>query len=243
MTQNNHSDLSYYQKINITLKSYLKGKGYHKALDAFEFAKERTPGFRNDGVTPSFQHQIEICLFIMTLKEVQFEEDTFVTALLHDVREDPYKNAQGVDCYVEHSELVARFGEVSANAVEKLTKEFKGVKKDTQKYFDDIATCPISSIVKLADRIHNMSSMVGVFTIARQQKYVKEIKDYFFPLLKIVRNRFPQQQQSYYSMKTYIKNTCKTIEAVLEAELKLEALKNLNSTTEEQKSGQLSFKM
>lgn len=216
-------ELSRYQKLSITLKSYLKGKGFHKALEAFEFAKERHPGFRKDGKTPNFQHQIEICLFIMTLKEVEFEEETLISALLHDVREDPHTK-NGILTFVEHEEVKQKFGTLVADAVEKLTKEFKGVKKDTQLYFDTIATCPIASIVKLADRIHNVSSMVGVFTIPKQDDYVFEIKEYFYPMLKKARNNFPHQHMSYHAMGTFLKNMCKTVEAVLVAEKQLKAI-------------------
>ena len=229
-----------YSKLNITLKSYLKGKGFNKALKAFEFAKKRHPGYRKDDITPTFQHQIEICLYLMTLKEMDFEEETICAALLHDVREDPHE-VNGKLVYVEHDEIKnlfidpklkgedkednLKFAERVADAVEKLTKEFKGVKKDTQEYFDEIATCPIASLVKLADRIHNVSTMVGVFTIPKQDKYVYEIKTYFYPLIKKARENFPSQHFSYHSMNTFLKNMCKTVEAVLVAEKSLIKLK------------------
>lgn len=227
-------ELSHYQKVSITLKSYLKGKGFHRALEAFEFARERHPGFRKDGKTPNFQHQIEICLFITTLKEIQFEEETLIAALLHDVREDPHTNKQGILTWVEHREIQEKFGDLAADAVEKLTKEFKGIKKDTQAYFDAIALCPISSIVKLADRIHNVSSMVGVFTIPKQEHYVFEIKEYFFPLIKQARNNFPQQHMSYHAMGTFLKNMCRTVEAVLNAEKQVIELKAQTEVLQEQ---------
>lgn len=212
-------EISRYQKLSITLESYLKGKGYHKALEAFDFAKKNHPGFRKDGITPNFQHQIEIALFITTLKEVQFEEATIIAGLLHDVRED---------ANIDHEEIKKRFGEQVADAVEKLTKEFKHIKKDTQFYFDQIATCPIASLVKLADRIHNVSTMVGVFTIPKQEDYVYEIKQYFFPLLKKARGNFPEQKMSYHSMQTFLKTMNKTVEAVLDAEHEVITLRSDN---------------
>lgn len=222
------TEMERYTKVSITLKSYLKGKGYHKALEAFKFAKDRHPGFRKDGKTPNFQHQIEICLFILDLKEVEFEEETIIVALLHDVREDPHLNKQGILTYVEHSEILEKFGSRVADAVEKLTKEFKKIKKDTKEYFDTIATCPISSIVKLADRIHNVSSMVGVFTLEKQDDYVFEIKEYFLPLIKQARDNFPHQHSSYHNMGTFIKNMCKTVEAVLSAQKEVIRLQTLH---------------
>jgi (p)ppGpp synthase/HD superfamily hydrolase len=201
-----------YAKLGIQLKGYLKGKGFHKALEAFTFAKEIHDGYRKDGMTPEFQHQIEICLFILTLKEVKDEENTLIAALLHDVRED-YN--------IPHKVIEEKFGTIAADAVEKLTKVFNGNKKDTYDYFRVIAECPIASIVKLADRIHNISTMVGVFSIEKQEKYIEEVKEHFLPLVKIVRNRFPEQSLSYYNMGTFIKNMCRTIEEVIKAEKEL----------------------
>lgn len=201
-----------YSKLGIQLKGYLKGKGFHKALEAFTFAKEFHDGVRKDKMTPEFQHQVEICLFILTLKELKDEENTLIAALLHDVRED-YN--------ISHDVIEQKFGKVAADAVEKLTKVFNGTKKDTNDYFKVIAECPIASIVKLADRIHNISSMVGVFTIQKQEDYIAEVKEYFLPLIKKARNKFPEQSLSYYGMGTFIKNMCKTIEAVIKAEKEL----------------------
>lgn len=196
-----------YTKLNNSLKGELKGLGFFKALEAYDLAKKHHVGFRKDGITPEFQHQIEICLFILTLKDVRDLENTLIAALLHDVRED---------YHIPHKDIKEKFGETAADAVEKLTKVFNGYKKDTQQYFDEIATCPIASIVKLADRIHNISTMVGVFTIEKQEKYVFEVKEYFYPLIKKVRGTFPDQASSYYAMQTFIKNMTKTIEQSLE---------------------------
>ncbi|NCQ51576.1 HD domain-containing protein [archaeon] len=209
-----------YSKLGIQLKGYLKGKGFHNALEAFDFAKKHHTGMRKDGYTPEFQHQIEICLFIMTLKEIRDEQNTYVAAILHDVRED-YD--------IPYEVIESKFGKVAADVVENLTKVFKGTKKDTQEYFNQIAECPISSIVKLADRINNVSSMVGVFTIKKQEDYIFEIKEYFFPLLKKVRGRFPDQSLSYYGMGTFLKNMSNTVEAVLISEKKM--IENIDCKT------------
>lgn len=198
-----------YGKLKNQLKGYLKGKGYHTALAAFDEGEKTHIGVRKDGVTPEFQHQIEICLFIITLKEVKDEENTLIAALLHDIRED---------YHLEHSYIEGKFGKIAADAIEKLTKEFKGIKKDTQDYFNKIAECPIASLVKIADRINNISSMVGVFSIKKQEDYLFEIKEYFLPMIKVVRNRFPEQSLSYYGMNTFLKNMSHTIQAVLKAE-------------------------
>lgn len=211
MSENN---LSRYQKLSITLTSYLKGRGFNRALEAFQYAKEIHVGYRKDGVTPNFQHQIEICLFLMNLKEIRkdIEEEVFVGAFLHDIRED---------YGISYQTIEAKFGKTAAEVNEKLTKEFKGAKKSPEVYFNDITNCPICSLIKGGDRIHNFSSMVGVFTIPKQEHYVFEVKEYFLPMLKKAAQLFPDQSASYHLMRTFLKNMSIAIEQALKVEKEL----------------------
>lgn len=201
-----------YGKLINTISGYLKGKGFHMALDALEFGKQYHTGTRKNGITPEFQHQIEIALFAQTLKEVRHEEVMFAAIFLHDVRED-YNIPDKV--------IRERFGEHVADVVEKLSKKINGVKKSSEEYFSAIATCPTASLVKLCDRINNVSSMTGVFTIEKQKDYLEETEHYFIPLAKVCRKRFPDQSLSYYNTTTYLKMMGVTLKAVIGAEEKL----------------------
>lgn len=207
-----------FKKLSIALHSYLKGRGFNKALEAFDLAKKTHVGFRKDGITPNFQHQVEICLFIMNLKEIRpaLEEDIYCAALLHDIREDHH---------LSHKEIEAQFGPNVADYVETLTKEFKNARKDEKVYFEGIADCPACSLIKGVDRINNISSMVGVFTIAKQEHYIFEIEEYFLPMLKTARNKFPDQSASYHLMSTFLRNMSHAIKSTLAAENELIELK------------------
>ena len=77
-----------YEKLSIALKYYLVGKKYDTALRAMTFAKNYHTGMRKDGITPEIQHQIEIALYITTLKNIRDEQNVIAVALLHDVMED-----------------------------------------------------------------------------------------------------------------------------------------------------------
>lgn len=207
-----------YSKLLNSIGGYLKGKGMHKSIEAMEFAKEYHKGTRKNGITPEFQHQIEIALYVQTLKELRHEEDVFCAVFLHDVRED-YN--------VSHEEIVNRFGTRVANAVEKLSKVIEGVKKPAKDYFEAIATCPIASVVKLADRVNNVSTMTGVFTIAKQKDYLKETEQWFIPLAKTCRKKFPDQSLSYYNATTSLKMIAITLHAVIAAEEKVMKLESV----------------
>ena len=187
-----------FQKKLLTLRQQLVGARYHHALAALEFAHRFHTGLRKDGVTPEFQHQIEIALFALTLPDLMYREEVIATILLHDVREDYGVTAGEVrELFFRDPEFAARVD----RAVENMTKEFRGVKKDEQALFDAMAQDPIASIAKGCDRIHNIGSMLGVFTTEKQKKYVQEVHDLFLPMLKKARRLFPHQVNAYENIK------------------------------------------
>src|SRR3990170_8235289 len=77
-----------FQKKLLTLRNQLIGARFHHALAALEFAMKYHTGTRKDGVTPEFQHQVEIALYALTLPDLMHREEVIATILLHDVRED-----------------------------------------------------------------------------------------------------------------------------------------------------------
>jgi (p)ppGpp synthase/HD superfamily hydrolase len=187
-----------YNKLSIALRNYLLGARYHTAMKVFDYAQKIHNGFRKDGVTPEFQHQIEIALFITTLKDLQNEEAVISAALLHDVLED-YPE-------IRTSDIKKLAGKDVMTAVVLLSKEVQGqVRCSPEEYFNQIATNPIASIVKGCDRIHNLRTMVGVFTKEKQLRYVKEAQQFFLPMLKEAFGLFPIQHLAYVNIRTTLK--------------------------------------
>lgn len=198
-----------FDKRQTSLRYWLQGAGYFKALEAMEFARHYHIGVRKDGITPEFDHQVSIGQYVRTLHQgILYFEPTIATIFLHDVRED---------YGVSSEEIETRFGSMVANSVEAMTKEFRGVKKPIQSVFDDIANDPCASIAKGADRIHNFSSMVGVFSLPKQKEYIAEGKDYFLPMLKAARRKFPQQEPIYENIKTMLNSQMTLIESIHQA--------------------------
>jgi len=187
-----------FQKKLLTLRQQLIGARYHHALAALEFAHRFHTGVRKDGVTPEFQHQIEIALFALTLPDLMFRQEVIATIMLHDVREDyGVTSAEIRELFFEDSEFAARVD----RAVENMTKEWRGVKKDEKALFEAMSQDPIASIAKGCDRIHNVSSMLGVFTVEKQKIYIQEVVDLFLPMLKRARRLFPHQVNAYENIK------------------------------------------
>ena len=191
-----------FDKLKIALKYQLISKNYIRALKAFNLAKQYHSGMRKDWVTPEFQHQLEIAHYLLTLRGVQNEEDVLCSALLHDIRED-YD--------IEHDVIVKDFWFEVANAVEALTKKFKGDNKSYKNYFHQMSRNPIASLVKGVDRINNINSMVWVFTPTKQLEYVRMVDEYFLPMLKSARENFPEQTYAYLNIETVLRSQCKFV--------------------------------
>lgn len=203
-----------FEKKLLTLRQQLVGARYHHALAALEFAIRYHTGLRKDGVTPEFQHQVEIALFALTLPDLMYRQAVIATILLHDVREDYGVSAHEIrELFFEDAE----FAEMVDRAVENMTKEFRGVKKDEQALFDAMSQDPIASIAKGCDRMHNLQSMVGVFKMAKQKEYIKEVHDLFLPMLKKARRLFPHQVNAYENIKHILQSQIQLIEAVHQA--------------------------
>lgn len=194
-----------FDKLFTGLKYFLLGRNYHLAVKALEFARKHHTGLRKDCKSPEMKHQVSICHYLMTLKDLQNEEMIFVCALLHDVMED--KNIPMEIMNQEFSPEVTKI-------VLTLSKKYQGNKKEYKIYFQEISECPVASIVKGADRIHNLQNMVGVFSIPKQKEYAKEVEDYFLPMIKKASYNFPKQTGAYLNIKHLLKSQLELITAI-----------------------------
>lgn len=197
----------------LTLRSILIGRGYHRALIALEYARSIHTGTRRDGLTPEFDHQVIIALFCLTLPDLMFEEEVITTVLLHDVREDFDITDGEIRALFEPGDFTDRV----ATAVAAMTKTFRGAKRDPAEVFASIAASPVASIAKLGDRIHNFQSMIGVFSPGKQRRYIAEGLEFFLPMLKEAKRRFPQQLKAYQNLKFVLVSQMELITAMLDA--------------------------
>ena len=185
-----------FQREKTALKYFLIGRGYHVALKALGFVERYNVGLRKDGVTPSLHHEVQIALSVSQVKDVSKEELCIVAALLHDVQED----------HQIPSDVIAKeFGQEVADVVWKLTKKFAGNHKNKTEYIDDIAMCEVASIVKGLDRVNNLHSMIGVFTLEKMTSYANEAEKIFLPMLKKAGKLFPEQQSAYHAISQQMK--------------------------------------
>ncbi|WP_230657331.1 RelA/SpoT family protein [Psychrobacter sp. I-STPA10] len=111
------------------------------------------------------------------------DRDTIIAAILHDTVEDTE---------VTHEDLVARYGKVVAQLVDGVTK-LKSSKRNKQQNkaatFHKILTATLNDprvlIVKLADRLHNMSTLDAVRP-EKQKATAQETLEFYVPFARIM---------------------------------------------------------
>ncbi len=205
-----------FEKLRLALRYWLLARAevnpdYYKVLDALEFAAKFHQGRRKDGQTPEFQHQLEIVQYLRTLSAgLTFPVETLAAGLLHDVAED-YD--------VGFEELEERFGKSIAHPVMLLTKKHRGHQVPADLYFSRIAESPVASVVKGADRINNLQSMLGVFSFEKQERYCQETREHFLPMLKAARRAFPRQEPVYENVKMMLRSQLVLLDAVRQAQV------------------------
>jgi len=135
------------------MRGWLEGRSYYVAAEALEIVRRLEQGLRKDQQTPKFHHQLSVARLISTLApHLIYPEETITVAFLHDLCED-------------HGELwpreaiEAKFGMRIGDAVWAITKKSVGMVKEYDMYFAAMGDCPIASVVKLADRAHNLLTM------------------------------------------------------------------------------------
>lgn len=186
-----------YPKMKIALRAFLQGRGYFTALRAMEFAENLHNGIRKDGA-PEFSHQVSQALYAVTLIDLlSHPEETIAVIFLHDTVEDKE---------VTHTELVKLFGLTIADATLKMSKVVNGYRIPDGQYYDLLPTCPIASVAKGFDRVHNLMSMLGAFSVDKRISYIEETMDKVVPMLKSARRSFPEQYSVYENIKFVMTN-------------------------------------
>lgn len=166
-----------YNELIETLNASGKEYAYDEIERAYEFAKKMHEGqFRKSG-EPYICHPLEVSKIIA---EFGFDNDSILTALLHDVVED-------TDVTLE--QLSAEFGEEVAMLVDGVTKLGKipySSREEQQmeylrKMFFAMAKDIRVIVVKLADRLHNMRTL-GACSSEKQLRISLETIEIFAPL-------------------------------------------------------------
>jgi len=214
-----------YETIKTAIRYWLLGRGYTVAYTSMEYAKHYHNGFRKDGVTPEFQHQISQMNFARTLDKILMHpEETYATIAMHDLVEDTSVTLVDVEHMLVNDaratdKQVARI----LRGVELMTNQVDGVKKELVGYYLEMIEDPIASIAKGCDRMHNHQSMGGVFSIKKQESYIQETDDHILPMLKSARKRWVEQEPAYENIKHVLLTQMELVTQIIEASTSGEA--------------------
>lgn len=177
------------------LKGYLKGKGFNDALKAINLAETAHSTVLRKSGEPFVSHPIRIANALVSLGVD--DEKILIVAILHDILEDTN---------ITREELLDIFNDDIVTSIELLTKQ-EGMTLDC--YYENIHLNPNASIVKIADRCHNVSTMY-FFDEAKTRMYIDETEKYIIPLCSFVSNRYPELSNYSYYMKYHIESILET---------------------------------
>lgn len=199
----------------VALRYWLHGQGMTEVLRNMELNRRHFSGTRKDGLTPAFDHHVVQANFIRPLlPHLLFPQETLCVMFSHDTAEDAGLSPEEITREFRDRE----FAERVATAVWLMTKKFRGgpgAASTPQEMFRGMAQNPIASIAKGVDRIHNLQSMVGVFTREKQEAYLDETEEFFLPMLKEAERLFPEQEPAYKQIRTVLKMQIELLRAAL----------------------------
>lgn len=197
-----------YDKLRTKILGMLEGlalidKSYYDVRKLLAYAEKVHCNLRKDG-SKEFSHQLEMLGLALSIHDLLLNPRMVYMAIIaHDLLED-YAPLE--------PELLAMQPDVVPYA-KKLAKHPDPIgagMKTYNQYFELVSSCDVCSIVKLIDRVHNLSTAVGVFRTEKLKEYVDEVDAYFFDMISRAKNNF-NQRQAYEVLKSMLLIECKTI--------------------------------
>lgn len=186
----------------------LSDKKFYALRRLISYAEKIHCNERKDG-SPEFSHQLEMLALALTFHESLSKPlDVYMAIIAHDLLED----------YPEMSlELQELFPE-TVQYSNRLAKEpdHPGL-RTYHKYFRELSECEVCSVVKLIDRVHNLSTAPGVFTNNKLHEYCDEVDMYFLDMIRAAKEQF-SQRSVYETLKFMLNTQTHTIRALCEKE-------------------------
>ena len=86
-----------------------------------------------------------------------------------------------------------------------------------RRYYNMLIQSREASITKRIDRCHNVSSMAGTFTIEKLKAYIEETREYVLPLLRQMKDKYPDEGNILFVLKYHITSVVDAIELTMQA--------------------------
>jgi hypothetical protein len=192
------SQVLQFEKDMASLKAFLRGRCFFDAIRTMKLSHELTPGFRKDGLTPAFHHQVLIAFNFAGIVKSQFtsqlEEDVYDAIFSHDVPEDTKLDSPAL--------LSLGFKPSTVEFSNCLNKHNYD---NTAAYYRALSKHIVLATTKGCDRLHNIFSMHGAFTRAKIIAYIAETREDVLPMLKHASHNFPQYADTLDAIRLQLK--------------------------------------
>ena len=188
---------------------------------ALDLAVKYHDGQYRDGGDPFIIHPLMVCKMLMLLNVEKYlkawypeKSDDWIreqcdillaASVLHDVVEDceiPNKGREMVDKYHLDEEVWI--------IVNILSKPPKGEPYNPKEYFGGILQNWKATLIKLADRDNNCTTM-QVFKESRRKKYILETAEYIYPLCTEGKRKYPQFSNIIKILENLIVSICESL--------------------------------
>ena len=177
----------------IYLKGYLRGRNFLKAIKALILAERLHDGQSRRSGEPYIIHPVRVANGLISLGIV--DESILIAALLHDILEDTE---------ITEKQLITEHG-LSKEAVDIIVLLTKTKNYNADKYYENIGKSSKATIVKIADRCHNIATL-QFFNDEKIGLYVQDTEKYIYPLFEKVKDSEPLYEDSIYYMKYHIES-------------------------------------
>ena len=183
----------------------LADKSYYALRRLISYAEKIHCNERKDG-SPEFSHQLEMLALALTFHESLSKPlDVYMAIIAHDLLEDyPEIGLELQELFPETVQYSNRLAKES---------DHPGL-RTYNKYFRELADCEVCSVVKLIDRVHNLSTAPGVFTNEKIHEYCDEVDKYFLDMIRTAKEQFAQRSV-YETLKFMLNTQTHTIRALV----------------------------
>lgn len=220
----NEEEEELYAKTYIFIKGYATALNLKYTLKALPLARHVHSGQYRKGFVevrgeqrqlPYVLHVLKVCSTLISLNLQLPNEELdilFACALLHDAVEDgiAFFPKGGIELVVDYG-----FPEIVYTTVKSLSKVSGANEYELNVYFNNIKVNKFALLVKLADRSHNVEDLYNM-KIEKLHKYVKETRDYLYPLAKYGKQTYPELSNGFTILKAKIVSLTELTETIVE---------------------------
>lgn len=168
---------------------------------ALPFAKKKHQGQTRKGeIIPYIYHPLLVAYHAIAVG--LGEDDMVATAILHDVCED---------CGVAVEDLPV--GDAAKEAVRLLTKTRD---KSSENYYADIARNRIATMVKILDRINNVSDMAKEFSAKKLKRYIADTEQHVYPLFQVAKDSYPEYANQIFLLEYHMVSVVSSVKCFIE---------------------------